>query len=81
MRITIDAAGRIVIPKDLRDALGITGPAEVEVALVDGHLEIDVPPTPVRLERRGRGLVAVTDAEMPVLTGEMVRDALERTRR
>jgi len=71
----------MVVPKDLRDALGISGPAEVEVALVDGHLEIDVPPTPVRLERRGRGLIAVADADMPVLTGEMVRDVLERTRR
>jgi len=71
----------MVVPKDFRDALGITGPAEVEVALVDGHLEIDVPRTPVRLERRGRGLIAVTDSEMPVLTGETVRDVLERTRR
>ena len=81
MRTTIDAAGRMVVPKDFRDALGITGPAEVEVALVDGHIEIDVPTTPVRLEQRGRGLIAVTDADMPVLTAEMVRDVLERTRR
>jgi len=81
MRTTIDAAGRVVIPKNLRDALGIAGPAEVEVSLVDGHLEIDVPTTPVRLERRGRGLVAVTDVNMPELTSETVRDVLERTRR
>ena len=81
MRTTIDAAGRIVIPKDFRAALGIAGPTEVDLALVDGHLEIDVPTTPVRLERRGRGLVAVTDEEMPALTGEMARDVLERTRR
>jgi AbrB family looped-hinge helix DNA binding protein len=81
MRTTIDAAGRIVVPKDLRAALGLGGPAEVEISLVDGHLEIDVPSTPVRLERRGRGLVAVAAEEMPVLTGEMVRDVLERTRR
>jgi hypothetical protein len=71
----------MVVPKDFRDALGITGPTEVEVALVDGHLEIDVPSTPVRFEQRGRGLVAVADAEMPPLTAEMVRDVLERTRR
>ena len=71
----------MVVPKELRDALGIAGPAEVEVALVDGHLEIDVPTTPVRLERRGRGLIAATDADLPALTAEMVRDVLERTRR
>ncbi|MBA3298577.1 MAG: antitoxin [Thermoleophilaceae bacterium] len=81
MRTTIDAAGRVVVPKVLRDALGIAGPAEVEVSLVDGHLEIDVPTTPVRLERRGRGLVAITDVNMPELTSETVRDVLERTRR
>jgi len=71
----------MVVPKDFRDAVGITGPAEVEVALVDGHIEIEVPSTPVRLEQRGRGLIAVTDADMPLLTTEMVRDVLERTRR
>jgi AbrB family looped-hinge helix DNA binding protein len=81
MRTTIDSAGRIVVPKNLREALGITGPTELEVALVDGHLEIDVPATPVRLERRGRGVVAVAHTEMPVLTHETVRDVLERTRR
>lgn len=70
-----------MVPKDFRDAPGSAGPAEVEVALVDGHLEIDVTTTPVRLERRGRGLIAVTDTDMPVLTGDMVRDVLERTRR
>lgn len=71
----------MVIPKDFRELLGIRGPAEVEVAVVDGHIEIDVPTTAVRLERRGGGSIAVVDAEMPVLTGEMVRDVLERTRR
>ncbi len=81
MRTTIDGAGRVVVPKSFRDALGIAGPAEVEVSLVDGHLEIEVPATPVRLERRGRGLIALADTDMPVLTDEMVRDVLERTRR
>jgi hypothetical protein len=35
----------------------------------------------MRLVDEGDGVVAVTDSDMPVLTAEMVRDTLERTRR
>jgi AbrB family looped-hinge helix DNA binding protein len=81
MRTTIDKAGRIVVPKAMRDELGLNGGSEVEIALVDGRLEIDLIPTPVRLERRNGRLVAVADREMPPLTAEMVRDTLEKIRR
>ena len=64
MRTTIDKAGRIVV-KSMRDALGLTGGNEVEIALVDGRIEIEPVPTPVRLERRDGLLVAVADREMP----------------
>jgi len=33
------------------------------------------------LKKRGKGVVAVPDAELPPLTVERVRDTLERTRR
>jgi hypothetical protein len=36
---------------------------------------------PVRLEEREGALVAVADADLPVLTAEQVRDAIEATRR
>lgn len=81
MRTTIDEAGRIVVPKAMRDELGLNGRNEVEISLVDGHIEIDVIPTPVRLERRNGRLVAVADREMPPLTAEMVRETLEKIRR
>lgn len=81
MRTTIDSAGRIVIPKPLRRAIGVDGGGEVEVNLVDGRIEIDVPDTPMRLERRDHGIVAVADREMPTLTQEMVRETLEGVRR
>jgi bifunctional DNA-binding transcriptional regulator/antitoxin component of YhaV-PrlF toxin-antitoxin module len=35
MRTTIDAAGRLVIPRVLRERTGLVGPAEVEIE-VDG---------------------------------------------
>lgn len=81
MRTTIDGAGRIVVPKALRDRLGLTGGAEVEVVERDGHLEVVPTPTPVRLVDRGQGLVAVTDEPLPPLTDDDVRAAIERVRR
>ena len=81
MRTTIDAAGRIVIPKVLRDELGLTDGQEVEIVGRDGRLELDVPATPLNLERRGSITVAVPEKTLPPLTAGQVRDALERTRR
>jgi AbrB family looped-hinge helix DNA binding protein len=81
MRTDIDSAGRVVIPKSLRDALGLTPGQPLEIAERDGHLEIVPAPTPMRLVDEGEGVVAVADADMPVLTADMVRDTLERTRR
>lgn len=81
MRTTIDGAGRIVVPKPLRDALGLRGGETLEIALVDGRIEVDVPPLEVRLEDRGRGLVAVADEVVPRLTAEQVRTTLEQIRR
>jgi AbrB family looped-hinge helix DNA binding protein len=81
MRTTIDAAGRIVVPKPLREQLGLTGGQEVEISVRDGRLEIDVPATPMALERQGEALVAVPERELPPLTVEIVRETLERLRR
>ncbi|MET0420492.1 MAG: AbrB/MazE/SpoVT family DNA-binding domain-containing protein, partial [Acidimicrobiia bacterium] len=38
MRTTIDGAGRIVVPKALRDSLNLTGGTEVELVEHDGTL-------------------------------------------
>ena len=81
MKTTIDAAGRIVVPKAIRDELALHGGQELEIAARDGRLEIEVPPTPMRLEERGGVMVAVTEAPMPPLTQDIVRETLERVRR
>lgn len=78
---TIDAAGRIIVPKALRDSLGLTAGTELEIEAADGALEIAPRPTPMRLEGSGPSAVAVADEPLPPLTAEQVRDALEGIRR
>ena len=46
----------------------------------DRRLEIEIAPTPMQLKKRGKGVVAVPDAELPPLTAQQVRDTLERVR-
>jgi AbrB family looped-hinge helix DNA binding protein len=81
MRTTIDSAGRIVVPKALRDELGFSAGQELDLRAGDGVLEVTVPATPMRLETKRGKLVAASDRDMPELTPDVVRDTLERTRR
>jgi hypothetical protein len=54
---------------------------EIDVIARDGHLEVAVAPTEMRLERRRSVLTAVPDRALPTLTAEVVRETLEQTRR
>lgn len=77
----MDAAGRIVVPKALRLALGLTPGQPLEIRAGDGRLEVEIAATPMKLHVRGRGVVAVPDTKLPALTAEQVRDTLEKVRR
>lgn len=81
MRITIDSAGRLVVPKSIRDELGLRGGEELEIVERDGRIEIEPVPTPMRLVDRGGVLVAEAEDPLPPLTDEVVRDTVEKTRR
>jgi AbrB family looped-hinge helix DNA binding protein len=81
MRTTIDAGGRVVIPKAMRERLGLARGREVEIHERDGRIEIEPAPTAMSLVRRRSGLVAVPERPLPPLTDEMVRATLERARR
>jgi AbrB family looped-hinge helix DNA binding protein len=59
MRTTIDKAGRLVLPKQLRDAAGI-GPGEVEVRLVGTTVVVEAAADTRLSERSGRPVIAAT---------------------
>ena len=81
MITTIDSAGRIVIPKSIRERLGLTGGQAVRISERDGKIDIEAAPSPMSLVEEEGGLVAVPDEELPELTDEIVRATIERTRR
>ena len=81
MFATIDAGGRVVVPKEVRERLGLRPGSRIVLREVQGRLEISPATTPVRLVEHEGVLVAVSDADLPVLTAEQLRDAVEATRR
>lgn len=79
MRTTIDAAGRLVVPKRLREELGLSPGVELELEAVDGRLQVAVP-SRVRVENGPHG-VRFAAADSDELTTEQVRELIERGRR
>jgi AbrB family looped-hinge helix DNA binding protein len=81
MRTTIDNGGRVVIPKALRDELGLTSGTSLEVTLKNGSIEIAPIMTGTRIAERGGVFVAEAETPLPPLTADEVREVLERVRR
>ena len=77
MKTTIDSAGRLVIPKDIRREAGLKPGMPLDVRLRDGRIEIEPEPQDVRLVRKGKLLIAIPQTDVAALTAETV----ERTRR
>ncbi|MEX0863342.1 MAG: AbrB/MazE/SpoVT family DNA-binding domain-containing protein [Acidimicrobiia bacterium] len=70
MRTTIDRAGRVVIPKPLRDAVGLV-PGEVEILVEGAALRVAPVALEGTVERRGRLVIdadlVLTDADVDAL--------------
>ncbi len=81
MNTTIDAAGRIVIPKEVRRQAGLAPGMTVEVCCRDGRVEIEPAPLKVKLVQRGHLLVAVAEEPVEPLTTEIVERTREELRR
>lgn len=81
MRVAIDGVGRLVIPKSLREELGVDGPTDLELTAADGRLELTVADVPARVEERGGFSVIVTEQPMEPMSVAEARAAVERVRR
>ncbi len=82
MRTTIDSAGRVVIPKQIRAAAALEPGQEIEITERDGRIEIEpVMGAMALVEREGFLAAEVADDSGAPLTAEQVRGLLERTRR
>lgn len=81
MRVAIDGVGRLVIPKALREELGVHGPTDLELTVADGRLELTVADVPARVEERDGLPVIVADRPMAPMSVAEARAGVERVRR
>lgn len=79
MKVTIDTAGRLVVPKAAREQLGFAAGMELDLDVVDGRLEVSAP-SRVRVEDGPHG-VRFTAEHTEALGSERVRAIVERGRR
>lgn len=81
METTIDRAGRVVIPKQLRDRLRLSGGSVVDIQEHDGVIEIRLPPHQVSVDRSDGHPRLVAGEQVPPLTDDDVREIVEEIRR
>lgn len=81
METTADAAGRVVIPKPVRDELGLTAGTRLRLEVSDGEVRASRADGGSWFDERDGRPVLVAPEGTPPLTVEAVRDLVERIRR
>lgn len=80
MITTMDRAGRLVIPKKVRDEVGLVPGEPLNVTIRDGCVEITPAPRPVRIAKKGSLTVAESNEPYGSLDEETVRRTRKRIR-
>jgi AbrB family looped-hinge helix DNA binding protein len=80
MTVTIDAAGRLVIPKQIREEAEIDPGTPLEISVRDGVIEIAPKVTGVRLVRKHGWLVAEPIEPGPPLTKQRIDREIRKVR-
>ena len=80
IQTTIDSAGRLVLPKVVRDQAGILPGMVLRVTVQEGRIEIEPLPREVRIVQKGPLRVAVPAEDGPALSGATVERALREVR-
>ena len=70
---TIDSAGRLVLPREIRDEARFEPGMPLSIVYRDGRVEIEPAPREVKIVRKGRMRVAVPVEEGEPLSNETVR--------
>ena len=78
MKATVDAVGRIVIPKRIRDRLGIEVGAELEVVETETGIRVEVASVTPRIVRSAGRRVVKTGKALSAEAALAVRDELRR---
>jgi AbrB family looped-hinge helix DNA binding protein len=79
MESTIDRAGRVVIPKPIREAAGLKPGSPLKIEYRDGRVEIERKSPKVRLIRKGAVLVASV-VGAPKLSVEETNEWIRKSR-
>jgi AbrB family looped-hinge helix DNA binding protein len=79
MNVAIDSAGRLVVPKAIRDEAELQPGMPLTIRCRDGRIEIEPAAQQVTRVKRGRVAVAVA-ANAPSLSAETVRRTQQRLR-
>lgn len=81
MQLTIDGAGRLVVPKALRDRLGLVSGSSVDLVERGGQLVLTpVGPRIGLEEREGRQVFVTEESAGSELTDRAVRSLVEESR-
>ncbi len=78
MRTTIDAAGRLVVPRALRERAGLLGPGEVDIEMDGAAIRIEAISDGTLAQEAGRLVIPATGTVVTAETVEMLRDADQR---
>ena len=79
--VTMDEAGRILVPKALRAELGVVAGEPLQARVRDGRLEVEPRDVEAELVESDGLLVIVPSEAVPVLSRDRVRDLIEDLRR
>lgn len=77
MKTTIDKAGRLVIPRTLRDQVGLTA-GEVEVVVDGAALRVQPPARDDLIEENGRWVIPSSGVPIDDAMVQVLRDADQR---
>jgi AbrB family looped-hinge helix DNA binding protein len=80
MTVTMDSAGRLVIPAEIRREAGLEPGMPLEIRCEDGRIEIEPQTLPIRIEKRGHLAVAVPLVPVPPMDHKIVERTLRKIR-